>query len=150
MKHQQMFVALAILVLLVDQLTKLLVRQLLSLNQSVPIIKGFLSVSYINNTGALFGLFKGNASVLAWLGVAGVALLIYSYKEVRDKKLPRLFYALVLAGVAGNIIDRFFFGAVTDFLDFSFWPAFNLADIAATAGVIGLVAYCLKKKLISS
>jgi signal peptidase II len=148
MRNTHFFLSVLVAVFLFDQLTKLAARQLLS--QQVTVIKNFFVIGYSSNTGALFGLFKGNASVLAWLGLIAAGLLLYFYKEVESKKLPQLFYALVLGGVFGNLVDRFFFGAVTDFLDFAFWPAFNFADIAATIGVFGLLAYYVKKKLISS
>ena len=103
MKNEKLFVITALVVLVIDQLTKFLVRHF-----SVDLrVCDFFSVTYTKNTGALFGLFQGNALAFAFLGLIAAGLLLYFYKEVGDKKLPQIFYGIVLGGVFGNIIDRF-------------------------------------------
>ncbi len=141
MKSTRIFVLITVAVLAFDQLTKLAVRTF-AVNYE---FSRYFSIRYAENTGALFGFFKDNAAMLAWLGVIAAGLLLYFYKDVDEKALPQALYAFVLAGVLGNATDRFFLGGVTDFISLGFWPAFNFADAAATAGVLGLIAYYLKK-----
>ncbi len=93
-----------------------------------------------------FGLFQGNNTIIAFLMLIFIGLVLYYYDRIPKNKAAVIFAALLLGGAIGNFIDRIFFGFVRDFIDFSFWPAFNIADAAITIGGIGLLVYLMKKK----
>ena len=130
----------ALLIVAADQLTKVWIR---SYPEEPPIFQaGFFQVINRHNTGAAFGLFQGQSFALTIVALIGVGiLLLYSFLVHRhlpflDTKLGRIAMGLILGGTVGNLVDRLYFGYVTDFVDFGFWPAFNVADSAITIGVI--------------
>jgi len=133
-----------------DQLSKIWIR---SYSEEQAIIEaGFLRIIHIRNTGAAFGLFQGHSfalTIVTLVGIAAIlvyALLVYRHSPYLDNKLSRIALGLVLGGTVGNLIDRLSRGYVTDFIDFGFWPAFNIADSAITVGVI-IFAYSLLRSL---
>jgi signal peptidase II len=138
-------VGLAVLVVIVDQLTKLWIMNNFGLHAQQNIIPGFFNLVYVTNTGAAFGFLAGDKSWLRqvfFVGVAIVALGVIVFAYGHLKRQGRLFvYALglIAGGAVGNLIDRLRFGSVVDFLDFYLgsyhWPAFNAADSAITIGV---------------
>jgi signal peptidase II len=136
------FYALIIFVALLDQGVKLGIRTFLSLNQSITVIPGVLSFTYVENPGAAFGMLKRMTPLLLLLTLA-LFYLVYRYRW-QIKKQPPVFrcgMAVGLGGALGNFIDRILRGRVIDFLDLDFWPlqnwpVFNLADIAIFLGAV--------------
>jgi signal peptidase II len=135
------FFYLALGVLILDQLTKLVVKQL---SAAVVVIPNFLSIHIIHNTGAGFGLLQDQRWLLIWVSMVVIGLILYFYDRIPERE--RVGYALILGGAVGNLMDRLILGYVVDFMDFSFWPAFNVADSAITVGVILLLFTTIKKK----
>ena len=137
----------ALLVVVTDQLSKLWIRSNLDIGESLFEV-GFFGVVRVHNSGAAFGLFQGQSFLLTIIALVGVAaLLLYTFVfhhkfPFVDNKLGKLALGLVLGGTVGNLIDRIHLGYVTDFIDFNFWPAFNIADSAIVVGVI-LLAYSI-------
>ncbi|HEX6390310.1 MAG TPA: signal peptidase II [Solirubrobacteraceae bacterium] len=125
--------ALAAVVLALDQLTKALVRDGVALtDDDGPIV-------YVRNKGVAFGAFEDQvAVVIVVIAIAVLALLVYF---ARHAAKPYMWVptGLLAGGAVGNIFDRVRDGAVTDFIKLPAWPAFNIADIAITFGVIALV-----------
>ena len=141
------FGCIGLLVVLIDQLTKAWIRGNLALGETF-FEAGFFRIIRVENTGAIFGSFKEHTTtiiVLAFVGVAVILFLLF-YLRRRWPFLNDAFIitgiSLVLAGTIGNQIDRIWLGYVTDFLDVSFWPTFNVADSSSTVGSI-VVIYCL-------
>ncbi len=129
-----------------DQLSKAWARANLASSQ-IDLIDGFLSLRLVYNTGAAFGIFPGGRWV--FLAVAPPVALGVALWSMRAAHLgERIAAALMLGGIFGNSWDRLLApdGRVTDFVDFSFWPAFNLADSAL---VVGLVTYGLSLLVLS-
>ena len=130
-----------------DQLSKLWIRSNLLVGQSLFEI-GFFRITHIQNTGAAFGLFRGHSLILTVVALFGVAVLLlyvfffYRHYPLLNNRLSRVALGFVLGGTIGNLIDRLRLGYVTDFIDFTVWPAFNIADSAITVGVI-IIAYSL-------
>ena len=130
-----------------DQLSKLWIRSNLDAGESLFEV-GFFRLTRVHNTGAAFGLFQGQSFLLTIVASVGVAaLLLYAlffhHKfPFLDNRLGKLALGLMLGGTVGNLIDRIHLGYVTDFIDFNFWPAFNIADPAIVVGVI-LLAYSI-------
>ena len=128
-------------VVIVDQITKFLTQ-----GKGISIINGFLEISYRQNTGMGFGLMPDQNALIAWLMVIFIGAVLYYYDEIPEKKHIVVFVALLIGGAIGNLIDRASYGFVRDFIAFSFWPAFNVADMAITVGGIGLIIYLWRKK----
>ena len=135
----------AALVVILDQITKYVVRSTFSLHESIEVTP-FFNLVLTYNRGISFGLFNDasgvNALVFSFAAAAIVAVLIYWLSRASSPFLA-VAIGLIIGGAVGNVIDRLRLGAVVDFLDFHIgavhWPAFNLADTAITFGVLGLL-----------
>lgn len=135
--------ALAGLILIIDQLSKYYIQKLIPLEQSLPVIKNIFHLTHIRNTGAAFGLLGHQTAFLILISIFTIILILSLQKKFSQKHPGWTFpLGLILGGATSNLVDRLRFGYVVDFLDFSLyshhWPAFNLADSAITIGVITL------------
>ncbi len=129
-----------LLVVILDQLTKFIVKKNFELNESIPLIKNILHLTYITNTGSAFGLFKGFNIFLILFSVVVIIVIFYYLKQKKlNQKLLQFSIGLLLGGTIGNLIDRIFYGFVVDFIDFRIWPVFNIADSAVTISIILLI-----------
>ena len=129
-------------VLTADQITKLWARTALS-DGGIEVIPGFLRFHLGENAGSAFSLFQGQGPLLG-LAAAAAAVFILVIVERAGAPLEVAGLSLILGGAVGNLADRavkgpWLTGTVTDFIDFSFWPNFNLADSAITLGVAGML-----------
>ena len=140
-------VAVAAVVIVLDQWTKALVVEHMALYETRAIIEGFFSLTYVRNTGAAFGILAGDLSAAVrvpfFLAVSGlaVALLVWFLRGLPAERTVMIAACGgVLGGAVGNMIDRVRLGEVIDFLDVYVgayhWPTFNVADSAITVGVI--------------
>ncbi len=144
-------------VVILDQLSKAVVRFSLPLYQSVPVISGFFSLTHIENPGGAFGFLAGYQSSLQRLffligTLVAVGVLIYLYRKIPvTYSLLAAGLALIMGGALGNLMDRIRFGKVTDFLDFFIghvhWPAFNVADSAVTVGGVIFIYHLIFRKM---
>lgn len=126
------------LVLAVDQITKALVRRDIALGEEDPILPA-LKLVHVRNDGVAFGIDVGGAALLiVVIALALTALLVYFARHA-TRPWMWLPTGLLVGGAVGNLIDRIHQGHVTDFLKFPKWPAFNVADVAITVGVIALL-----------
>jgi signal peptidase II len=118
-----------------DQLTKRIVTGTLAVDEGVSVV-GPLTIHHVRNSGIAFGLFASRTSaVIALTTIAvGAMILFYARSAQRHPLLP-VALGLVLGGSLSNLADRVFLGYVTDFIDFRWWPAFNLADTFIVVGV---------------
>ena len=129
-------IQLAALVLLTDQLTKLLVIELLEPRESFP-AEGFFRLTHIFNTGSAFGLFHDQNRALIVVSFIGIAILVMIYRsQLRPSNLLRLSLGLQFGGATGNLLDRLRLGHVTDFADVGPWPIFNVADASIVVGLV--------------
>ncbi|MBM6731470.1 signal peptidase II [Megasphaera stantonii] len=131
----------ALVIIALDQGSKWLIQQGMTLHESIPVIPGFFHITYILNRGAAFGILENQR----WLFLI-MAILLFVLYAVFRKKLPdhRAVQAgagMLLGGAFGNALDRFLHGAVVDFFDFRIWPVFNIADIGIVVGVCLLLWY---------
>lgn len=140
----------AVLILLSDQLSKLLVSRMLVPGVASPIIPGFFDLTLVTNTGGIFGILRdaGSATrsiLFSAIPVVAVALIAwYGWRLPAGRAWSSAALGLILGGAAGNLVDRFRLGHVIDFLDAyvgtHHWPAFNLADSGICVGVTILLA----------
>lgn len=137
-------------IICLDQLTKILVLDSFVRGESIPVVKGFFNLTYVQNPGAAFGFLAGAPAyfrVPFFIATPIIALIVilYLYRHLRDnQKLQASALALILGGAVGNFIDRVRFQYVVDFLDVHWknqvhFPAFNVADSAITIGVTFLI-----------
>lgn len=130
----------AIVVTVLDQVTKYAVRMSLTFGETRPVVDGFFDLTYLRNTGAAWGMLGGRND---WLTLISVFMLIFMILFRRsflsDTLDHKIAFGLLLGGIVGNLIDRMKLGWVTDFLDFHVaghhFPSFNIADSAICIGV---------------
>jgi len=121
--------------LVADQLTKSIVSGRLPLSASVASIGPF-SIHHVQNSGIAFGLFANSTTAVTLLtGAAVTAMLVFFARTAQRHPLLPVSLGLVIGGSVANLTDRVRLGHVTDFLDFAYWPAFNLADTFIVVGV---------------
>ncbi len=134
------------IILIADQLTKLLVAGRLGVGESLSGIRGLFDITYVQNQGAAFGLLHGRKLLLIAITLAILAfLIIYALRRDTSSRWLMWGLTLVCSGGLGNLIDRVVFGYVRDFIDISFmrFPVFNIADCAVTVGAVMMVLYIM-------
>jgi len=143
MTKRMIFFPIVIGSLILDQVTKLAIDRSLQLYQSIPVIDGLFSVTYVRNKGAAFSFLANSSWRLPFFIfvtiIAMVAILVSLYKMRDEQRLAVASLGLIFSGAVGNLIDRIRLGEVIDFLDVYWqthhWPAFNVADSAICVGV---------------
>lgn len=146
-----MIIILSTILVIIDQVSKIIVINNLTNNKSVEVIKSFFYLTYTNNTGAAFSILTGKRILLILVSVIVIGILIYYIKKTKiEKKINKIALSLVIGGSIGNLIDRIIKGAVIDFLDFKIfgynYPIFNLADTFIVLGVFLLLIGMFRKE----
>ena len=128
----------AAIVIILDQLTKYLVRTNMQPGERIPVIGDWMSINYVQNTGTAFSMFRGNQFVTIFLtSLLIIFCIVFVVKEARDgQKLIATLFTLVAAGGISNMIDRLTLGFVTDMISCGSFAVFNVADIGVTCGCI--------------
>jgi signal peptidase II len=126
-------------VVAVDQVSKAIVVDQIPRGNRRAVLPG-VELVHVRNRGIAFGLLDGRSIALTVLTVAALALLVGYFALHTNRPLLWLATGLLLGGALGNLLDRVRDDAVTDFIDLPLWPAFNVADMAITAGVLVLLA----------
>lgn len=144
-------IILTIIFLAIDIVSKLIVSNLMNVNDSIMVIKNFFYITYVRNTGAAWSIFAGETWLLIIVSLIIISVIIYCvYKNKPKSKLEIIGYSMILGGAFGNFIDRIIYGYVIDFLDFNIfgydYPIFNLADSFILIGVILLIIYTWRCK----
>jgi signal peptidase II len=121
-----------------DQAVKALVRSRIDRGEEVDLFLGIQLVN-VRNRGIAFGMFSDGGVLLVLFAVAALVALLVFFARHRDRPLVWLPTGLLIGGATGNLIDRTREGAVTDWFDLPWWPAFNVADVAITFGVLTLL-----------
>jgi signal peptidase II len=130
----------AIGITLSDQWTKQIVRDTFRLGESHPVLAGFLNWTYLRNTGAAWGMMRGQNAWLVGFSLSMLLTLVFFRRSfLNNSRSHRLALGCMIGGIMGNLLDRIRAGYVTDFIDLFLgerhWPAFNLADSAICIGV---------------
>ena len=151
-----LFLAIAGLVVLLDQLSKAWILSTLKIHEGFSLVDGFFNIVHVRNPGAAFGFLSGAPPMFRYTFfiVVTVAAILLILHYLRTSRIETPFLAstlaLILAGAVGNLIDRVRFGEVVDFLDVyvgaHHWPAFNVADSAISVGAVCLVAILLRRR----
>ena len=148
-----LWLGIALVVLLIDQITKLLIVDSFAWGDSQP-ISGYFNLVRVHNSGAAFSMLSSASGWQRWLftgiGVVATGFILWMLRSHPTQKLFCFALALVLGGAVGNVIDRLAYGHVIDFLDFHWdflaplfyhghFPAFNVADSAISVGAVCLI-----------
>lgn len=131
-----MLVIIASGLLIVDQITKFVVRSRMEIGETLPVFRGVLDITYVQNRGAAFSLFQNSQLITVILPIitilAGIAFLVYLRRN--NERVAELGALLIVSGGIGNLIDRTVVGFVTDMISIGRFPVFNVADICVTVG----------------
>ncbi|GHB95128.1 signal peptidase II [Cerasicoccus arenae] len=136
----------AAVVLILDQVSKLWIVNTVPPGASpydgglIAVIPGFFYIIHVYNDGAAWGMFSGYSYILGFLGAIALGAIFYFRQQLElYRPFVQVIFGLLIGGIVGNMIDRFAYGHVVDFLDFHFgsyrYPAFNIADSGITVGV---------------
>jgi signal peptidase II len=130
--------AVIVVVIAVDQLTKHFVRADIPVGQVDKFLPAINLVD-VRNTGVAFSLFSGGGALVLVFTLLALALLLGYFAMRPDRSGLWVPTGLLVGGAIGNLIDRLVHGAVTDFIKLPIWPAFNVADMSITFGVLALL-----------
>ncbi len=140
-----------VLVIFLDQLTKAIVRKTVAIRGTIEVIKGYFEISYAENTGAAFGIFRGQNGIFIIIGLVAIGFIFAYYRQFKANTWMKVSLGLLLGGALGNLIDRIAFQYVTDFIRVRWWflrprwwPAFNIADASVCVGAAMLILGMLK------
>ena len=140
-----LYVILSVVLVIIDQLTKILTVKNIPFEESINVISGILSLTYIKNTGAAWGIFSGGRYFfIIFTAIVLIALTFVIIKKRTANKIFNFAISLVYAGAIGNFLDRIFrHGNVVDMikLDFINYPVFNFADCCVVLGAVLLCVY---------
>lgn len=163
------FVLIGSLAIFADQLSKTVATRLLASGESVPVLGDFFKLTLVLNPGGVFGTRIGSQNFYTFISILAIGIILWFFFKTSDKGISlKVGLSLVLGGAIGNLIDRFRFGEVVDFLDFEFfnislppakiaflrfpgfyldrWPVFNLADSFVLIGMILVMVHLLFSK----
>ena len=143
------YILIALLLLILDQLTKLWSRNVLAFSGSIPVIPDFFHLTYVENRGAAFGILSGKTTLFLAVTVLAIVLLLAYARSQRNNSRAgflNILVTLIIAGAVGNLIDRSVYGFVTDMIDFrGLWKfVFNVADCYVVCGTAALI-FCILK-----
>ena len=131
----------SLLLVVIDQIVKILVINKMALQQSIIVINNFFNITYVRNTGAAWSILSGNVLLLIMISI--IALGVIYYYLIKDKELKKIdiiSYSMLIGGIIGNLIDRVVHGYVIDYLDFKIFnynfPIFNIADTLIVISII--------------
>ena len=132
----------AVLVLIIDQVIKVIVSNHLTESKELQVIKNIISICYTHNTGAAFSILQNQKYLLIFLALIALIIIDRYITNLKDaSKLEQVSYSLIIGGIIGNLLDRIFYSSVIDYILLKFidFPIFNLADSCIVIGVIILI-----------
>ena len=147
LNNKRFIFIIAIIAVIIDQVTKTIIRSKLHLNESIPVIPSILHITYTENTGAAFSIFSGQVQTLTIISIiATIIIIAFCVLEKNKFSLIQIIcWGLLLGGTDGNLIDRLFRSSVTDFIDFTIinFPVFNFADIFIDVGAFLIIVHSI-------
>ena len=140
MKSKEKVYGVATILLIIDQLVKLIIKSKMDLLQEIKVIPKFFSIYYTENTGAAFSILDGKVYVFVIVAFILLFMLDRYLKDENLTKLSIISLGIIIGGIIGNLIDRLLYHSVIDYLSFNIFgysfPVFNIADIGITVGVV--------------
>lgn len=152
LKNREWIYSVACVLLMIDQIIKIIVRTHMDLHDEIEVIPNFFSIYYIENTGGAFSFFSGATILLIVLSILVLVFLhVYVINDEEMTKWRKFGLGIVIGGIIGNLVDRLLYGAVVDYLSFSFFgysfPVFNVADIGIVVGFFILALNILRRDI---
>lgn len=135
------FLSIAVAIIVIDQILK---NIFLKLTEPIYVVGDVIKFNFIKNFGASFGILKNQKWLFIIFSLIVMIAIIYYYKRMPKDYIP--WVAMIMGGTLSNLIDRIHLGFVIDYIDLTYWPVFNIADIALTAGAIVLIWKIAKEK----
>lgn len=138
--------------ILLDRITKIWAASSLLGNGDIVIIKGFFSLSYLENRGAAFGIFQNRVYLLAAVTIIVLLGMVYYMLRYKpESRLLKISFAFIISGALGNLYDRLSYNYVVDFLMFHYkevyyFPSFNVADMLVVSGTALMLLYLIKEE----
>ena len=152
-KNHYIILISVLLIVILDQVTKQIIVNVMSEGESITVIKDFFYINSHRNTGGAWGILSGQMTIFFLITLIAFVLFYYLIREVdfKEKKIYSIAVILLIAGAIGNFIDRLLFQEVVDFLDFFIFsydfPIFNVADISLVVGMAFFAYDILKEDL---
>lgn len=138
----------AVIALLIDQISKIVIGLYFKLNESVVLIKNFFSITLCHNTGAAWSILKNKSLLIIIFSIIALVIIYRFMFLFQTNKRNNLAFGLLVGGIFGNMLDRIIYGYVRDFFDFTIfsydYPIFNIADIFIVLSVILLIIAIIK------
>ena len=137
------------LIVIIDQITKIIIKESMYLGESIQLVGDFLRITYVENPGIAFGIRVGHPIIFTILSLlASIVIIIYMIYHRNGEKILKYGLAVILGGALGNLIDRLLVQRVVDFVDVGIgdlrWPVFNVADSAVVIGMFMLIYAMIK------
>jgi signal peptidase II len=138
--------------ILLDRITKIWAASSLLGNGDIVIIKGFFSLSYLENRGAAFGIFQNRVYLLAAVTIIVLfGMVYYMLRYKPESRLLKISFAFIISGALGNLYDRISYNYVVDFIMFHYkevyyFPSFNVADMLVVSGTALMLLYLIKEE----
>jgi len=154
-KNYAVFIGPALIIVLIDQISKWLVSSCLPVRQILSVIPGFFNIVLVKNRGMAFGILNQTRpglfpAFLLAATIVAIGVILFLFWTRKNETWFMIGLSLILGGAVGNLIDRIRLGYVIDFLDFFIagyhWPAFNVADSAVTVGAFWLLFNVIRGK----
>jgi len=140
------YLTIFLILLIIDRISKILAIKYLSNFYTLPILKNIFHLTYVENTGIAFGFFQGKNLLFLILNIFILGLFIKLFLDTKDRTI-RFSLLLIIAGGTGNLLDRFIYKKVIDFIDFRIWPVFNFSDsMVSIGGVILFLKFLLNER----
>lgn len=128
-------------IIMLDQFSKIRIMELLHPGDSLSVIDGLINLTFVLNRGAAFGVLQGKSWLFLIMAVLIISIMIYSHLVYNLPVWVQFAMGFIVGGTIGNVIDRWNFGAVRDFLSIGWFPVFNIADMAIVTGGALLILY---------
>jgi len=138
--------------ILLDRITKIWAASSLLGNGDIVIIKGFFSLSYLENRGAAFGIFQNRVYLLSAVTIVVLfGMVYYTLRYKPESRLLKISFAFIISGALGNLYDRLFYNYVVDFImlhykEVYYFPSFNVADMLVVSGTVLMLLYLIKEE----
>ena len=136
--------------LLLDIVSKRIIRETINWGDGIPVIPGFFNLRHDRNTGAAFGILSDQRTFLILITIAALIFIFWYSFKFQNSRWMQCALGFILGGAIGNFIDRIFLGSVVDFLQFGieskglFWPTFNVADVSVCIGAGMLIVFLFR------
>ena len=150
-KNKEKIISISAIVIIIDQIIKILITSKMSINQEIEIVPNFFSILYLKNKGAAFSILQNQKLLLVVISL----IVLYILNKYIDKtkiinKLSIISLGFIIGGIIGNLLDRLIQDGVIDYLSFGinnyFFPVFNIADTFIVTGVILLILGMIKEE----